>query len=249
MRIKVTGIVVLAVSIALGLAMALLWPQSPSAALQPVRSVSDDSIPILCHDLPQPCSLAIEALRPASLPVTSLPANSVTIKPDRKIVKPASKPPISRVTMTTQFKAESKNMTDVRTPLQVAVSMVGQHPSYADQGFWCAKAVDDWATQAGVKNWVSRPGPSALFYDALNDNRVHPLPQVGDMGFADLRDPSEKAPSDIPDVQIMHVFIVSAVNGDEYSTVEGNFDSSQLVVRNTRHVSDGFTVAFASFPS
>lgn len=231
------GIIVLAVSAILGLVMAVIWPQSSSQALQPVRSVSERT------ELPVPSTTTTEALRSESLPVTTLPTNSSTTKPDRQIVKPDRKA-VKPSTSTTQFKAESKNMADVKTPLQVAETYVGKPNQWGPN--WCAKFVSWSAEQAGVPNWTSRPGPSALWADAMKTDRVHPLPKVGDMGFADLRDPSTRAEYD---TQVMHVFIVSAVNGDEYSTVEGNFDDTQLVVRNTRHVSDGFTIAFASFPS
>lgn len=176
---------------------------------------------------------------------TAAPQIATPVAIEHKAVpKPVVRKATTTTTVDTTPETEAMDEDVHPSPLQVAQTYVGKPNQWGPN--WCAKFVSAMAQEAGVPNWTSRPGPSALWADAMNGNRVHPLPQVGDMGFADLRDPSTRAEYD---VQPMHVFIVESVNGDEYSTIEGNFDETQLVVRNTRHVSDGYTIAFASFPS
>lgn len=216
-------------------------------------------VSVTTHDQVETTPISVE--RPAepststvwgTLPTTTSTSTTMAPVPTtapaverRPAVKPAA---VKATTTTLDTVPESEAMgEDFPSPLQVAQSMVGTSPDYAEKGFWCAKAVSDWAEQAGVPNWTSRPGPSALWADAMNDNRVHQLPQVGDMGFADLRLPSERASE--YDTQVMHVFIVEAVEGNVVSTIEGNFDGSKLIGRNTRSVDDGMVIAFASFPS
>ena len=41
--------------------------------------------------------------------------------------------------------------------------------------------------------------------------------------------------------------IVESVNGDEFVSIDGHSDNSELVTRVTRKVGNGYVVAFASF--
>lgn len=199
-------------------------------------------------------SVATESTVWASIPgPTATTSTSTTAAPEiaqpvtierKAVVKAIAQ---KATTTTTVFTAEDKDMADVTTPLQMAQLEVGKRGSYADGGFWCAKAVSYFAEQAHVAGWVTEDGPAALYANAIRDGRVHALPEGGDMGFADLRDPATRARGDIPDVQIMHVFMVESVDGNEIHTIEGNALGSDVVIRNVRHLDDFYVIAFASF--
>lgn len=224
------GIGILA-AIAIGTVMAVSTPADRTEALNAPETGSESTV-WASSPLPMQSTTSTTAVPQIANPVS-------VEKPIQQVA--------NKTTTTIDATPEIADMgEDFPTPLQVAQAEVGKRGPYADSGFWCAKAVSYFAEQAGVPNWTSHPGPSALWADAMKMDRVHPLPQVGDMGFADLRDPSTRAEYD---VQPMHVFIVEAVDGNTIHTIEGNMAGTDVVSRNVRLLDDGMTIAFASFPS
>lgn len=177
-------------------------------------------------------------------PITAAPVTTTVVTPTTPApVKAAPVAHRQKAVITTSTTVQGE---DFPSPLQVAQLEVGKRGSYTEGGFWCARFVSWTGEQAGLKDFKSADGPAELWRQAMEDNRVHPLPQVGDMGFTDLRAPSERS-SEL-DIQVLHVFIVESVEGNVVHTIEGNVAGSDVVARNTRSVDDGMVIAFASFP-
>lgn len=254
-KIKVTAISLIVLSIVVIAASAALSTSKgkPIKGSLPIQTVVQliPEVPTTTVQAPE-IGTAVSIVKPAA--VTPLP------KP-----KAVKKPVSVQITTT--------SIPRLKTPLEVAQSMIGHRPTYADKGFWCALFVNDVAQKVGLKNWTNEPGPSDLFNDALRDGRVHPQPQVGDMAFFDLRGLSNKS-SDV-DIQVMHVGIVETVPGNSFTSIEGNAHS-EVVVRRTHQLTPptepsslvrwkknfqksitsgqlptdhALTIAFASFPS
>ena len=126
------------------------------------------------------------------------------------------------------------------TPLAIAQSQVGTHPAYAADGFWCYKAVNEWAQEAHVLTWKSEDGPAAIANDALRDGRAHSVPMAGDLVFLNI-DP-EHAPD-----EVTHIGIVESVTDGTVSTIEGNHTGFDSIEHFTYSIDDAHIVGYASF--
>lgn len=129
-----------------------------------------------------------------------------------------------------------------KTVLQVAQGEVGKTGPYAEGGFWCAKFISYIAEQAGVPGWVSNDSPARLRALARESGRLHDTPAIGDMVFVDLA--GQNGVTDYAS----HVGIVESVDGNVIHTIEGNASKdSDVVMRMTRQLGDGYVMDFAAF--
>lgn len=176
------------------------------------------------------------------------PETTTTVEPaTTTILRPVGRVPAPVLKNAVASAAHPLNTTTTteapKTPLEVALSQLGQTGAYAEGGFWCAKFVSWTAEQAHVEGFVSRDGPSALYSDAVRDGRFTQIPSVGDMVFIDLF-----GPDGVGHGQVTHVGIVETISGDEITVIQGNGKPDPSVITRTAYeLGDGYIVGFAPF--